>query len=189
MPARHVPMSTEGTQAQEADVLKTGSRIAALAVAAAVVAAPATAVAAKGGQGKAKSCAKTATRGYQLTGTLVSWTVDDPSTLEAEGSVTLAVTSANRHARNSGELVDQDAERKGVQVVGATYTVPAGDAYVLELGDDGAAVPSEGDRVKVKGRIALTKKRCAADGTSTADRYATPDVTRVTISDRELETT
>jgi hypothetical protein len=147
-------------------VLKTVSRIVALAAVAALVAAPAGALAAKGGQGKAKSCAKTLTRGYQVTGTLVSW---------AEDSVTLTVTSANRHARNSGELAD------------ATYTVPLGDD-VLKLGNDGAAVPSVGDRVKVKGRIALTKKRCAAEGTSLEDRYAAPEVTRVTISDREPET-
>jgi hypothetical protein len=168
-------------------LLKTVSRIAALVVAAALVAAPATAVAAKGGQGKAKSCAKTATRGYQLTGTLVM--PADPTTLDASTSVTLLVTSANRHARNSGELADMDADREGVQVVGATYTVPVGDAYDLKLGDDGAAIPSEGDRVKVKGRIALTKKRCAVEGASTDARYAAPDVTRVTISDREPETT
>jgi hypothetical protein len=132
----------------------------------ALVAAPAAALAAKGGQGKAKSCAKTLTRGYQVTGTLVSWTED---------SVTLTVTSANRHARNSGELA------------GETYTVPTGD--VLKLGNEGAAVPSVGDRVKVKGRIALTKKRCAAEETSLEDRYAAPHVGRVTISDREPETT
>jgi hypothetical protein len=160
-------------------VLKTISRIAALAVAAALVAAPATTLAAKGGQGKAKSCAKTGTRGYQVTGTLVNMTADE---------VTLTVTSANRHARNSGELQDQDTNRKGVQVVGATYTVAAGDAYEVKLGDDGAAIPTEGDRVKVKGRIALTKKRCAVDGTSTDDRYATPDISLVTVSDREPET-
>jgi hypothetical protein len=121
---------------------------------------------------------------------LTSWAVDDAATTAvSEATVTLVVTAANRHARNSGELEDQNADRKGVQVVGAIYTVPAGDAYLLKLGDDGAAVPSEGDRVKVKGRLALTKKRCAAEGTSTADRYDTPDVTRVAISDREPETT
>ena len=51
--------------------------------------------------------------------------------------------------------------------------------------------PSEGDRVKVSGRIAVAKKRCAAEGTTTEDRYATPDVRRVTISDRDedVETT
>jgi hypothetical protein len=151
-------------------VLKTVSRIAALAVAAALVVAPASALAAKGGQGKAqgkaKSCAKTLTRGYQVTGTLVSWTED---------TVTLTVTSANRHARNSGELA------------GETYTVSTAD--VLKLGNDGAAVPSVGDRVKVKGRIALTKKRCADEAASLEDRYEAPDVTRVTISDRDPETT
>ena len=175
-------------------MLKTTGRIAALALAAALVAVPANAIAAKGGQGKGqgktKSCSKTGTRGFQVTGTLVSWVLDDPATTDvSEATVTLVVTAANRHARNSGELEDQNADRKGVQVVGATYAVPAGDAYVLKLGDDGAAVPSEGDRVKVKGRVALTKKRCAAEGTSTADRYDVPDVTRVTISDREPETT
>jgi len=159
--------------------LKTVSRIVALAAVAALVAAPAGALAAKGGQGKAKSCAKTLTRGYQVTGTLVSWTED---------SVTLTVTSANRHARSTGELADQDAVRKGVQVVGETYAVPV-NADLLKLGDDGAAVPSVGDRVKVKGRVALTKKRCAAENTSLEERYAAPDVTRVTISDREPETT
>jgi hypothetical protein len=170
----------EQYRVREAHVLKTVGKMAVLAMAAALVAAPASAFAAKGGQGKAKSCEKTLTRGYQLAGTLVSWTED---------SVTLTVTSANRHARNSGELEDQDADRKGVQVVGATYTVPAGDAFDLKLGDDGAAVPSVGDRVKVKGRVALTRKRCAPEGTSLEDRYAAPDVSRVTISDRVPETT
>ena len=169
--------------------MKTARTIAALALAAALVAVPSTSLAAKGGQGKAKNCAKTATRGFQVTGTLVSATADDPATTDtSEATVTLTVTAANSHARNSGELADQNADRKGVQVVGATYTVPAGDAYVLKLGDDGAAVPTAGDRVKVKGRVALTKKRCAPDGTTTADRYAAPDVTRVAISDREPET-
>jgi len=87
------------------------------------------------------------------------------------------VTAANKHARESGELGDQ----------GSTYTVPATDAFELKLGDDGTLVPAAGDRVKVKGRVAVTKKRCAAEGTSTADRYATPDVTRVTISHSEVE--
>jgi hypothetical protein len=178
-------------------MLKAARTIAALAVATALVAVPATALAAKGGkgkshaksQGKTKSCAKTLTRGFQLTGTLVSMTADDTNTTDvSEATVTLTVTAANRHARNSGELEDQDADRKGVQVVGATYTVPAGDAYVLRLGDDGALVPAAGDRVKVKGRVALTKKRCAADDTATADRYAAPDVTRVSISHPEPET-
>lgn len=169
--------------------------IVALALAAALFAVPATAGAAEGGQGKSKgqgkvkSCAKAHSVGFQLTGTLVSYTADDATTPDAsEGSVTLTVTSANSHARKSGELEDQDTARKGVQVKGATYTVPAGDAYELMLGDDGTVVPAAGDRVKVKGRLAVTKKHCGATGASVADRYATPDVTRVKISKPEVET-
>jgi hypothetical protein len=172
--------------------LKTARTIAALALAAALVAVPSSALAAKGGhgKGKAKSCAKALTRGFQLTGTLVSMTADDATTTDAsEATLTLTVTAANSHARNSGELEDQNADRKGMQVVGATYTVPAGDAFALRLGDDGALVPAAGDRVKVKGRIAVTKKRCAEQAATAADRYATPDVTRVTVSHPETETT
>jgi hypothetical protein len=171
-------------------MLKTIRTIATLAVAGALLALPATALAAKGGQGKAQNCAKTSTRGYQVGGTLVSATADDPATpLDNEATVTLTVTSANRHARNSGEIADQDATRKGVQVKGATYTVPTTDVFTLTLnGYDEPDTPSVGDKVKVNGRIALTKKRCAPDGTSTADRYATPpDVRRVTISDRDAD--
>jgi hypothetical protein len=170
--------------------MKNARNILALALAAALFAVPATALGAKGGQGKskkggqhakgqgkAKNCAKTHKVGFQVGGTLVSVTVDDAATTDvSEGSVTLTVTSANSHARKSGV------------VVGETYTVPAGDAYELKLGDDGTAVPAEGDRVKVKGRVAVTKKRCAAEGATVADRYDTPDVTRVKISKPEVET-
>jgi hypothetical protein len=168
-------------------MLKTVRTIATLAVAVALLAVPATALAVPGGQGKAKSCEKTQKVGYQVSGTLVSMTADDPATTDVfEGTVTLTVTAANSHARKSGEIADQDAAKKGVQVKGATYTVPATDAFVLKLnGYEDPDTPSVGDRVKVGGRIALTKKRCAPEGTSTADRYATPDVRRVTISDRD----
>ena len=181
--------------------MKTAKNILALALAAALFAVPATALAAKGGQGKskgkaksgqgkAKSCAKTHSRGFQVGGTLVSFTADDVATTDAsEATVTLTVTSANKHARESGELADMDAVKKGVQAKGTTYTVPAGDAFELKLGDDGAADPAAGDRVKVKGRVAVTKKGCAAEGTTVADRYATPDVTRVKISKPEVEPT
>ena len=173
------------------------NRILALALAAALFAVPATAVGAKGGQGKSKGkaksgqgkgCAKAHSRGFQVGGTLVSFTADDAATTDAsEATVTLTVTSANKHARESGELADMDAVKKGVQAKGATYTVAAGDAFELKLGDDGTVVPAPGDRVKVKGRITVAKKRCAAEGTSAADRYATPDVTRVKISKPEVE--
>jgi hypothetical protein len=174
-------------------MLKTVRKIATVAVAGALLAVPATALAAPGGQGKAKgkakSCQKAPKVGYQVSGTLVSVTEDDPATTDTfEGTVTLTVTGANSHARKSGELADQDPAAEGVQVAGATYTVPATDAFVLKLnGFEGADTPSPGDKVKVGGRIAVTKKRCALEATSTADRYAAPDVRRVTISDRDAD--
>jgi hypothetical protein len=179
--------------------VKTAGKISALIGAVALLAFPATGLAKKGEHGKhgkhakqskAKSCAKLHTVGYQVGGTLISMTADDPATTDtSEATVTLTVTSANKHARESGELADMDTAKKGVQAKGGTYTVPAGDAFELKLGDEGTAVPAAGDRVKVKGRIAVTKKRCAAEGTTMADRYATPDVTRVKISKPEVEPT
>jgi hypothetical protein len=183
-------------------IMKTAGKVLALAGAIALVAFPATGIAkkgehgkrgaqtehAKGGKGKAKSCAKLHSRGFQVGGTLVSMTEDDAATTDAsEATVTLLVTSANKHARESGELADQDAAREGVQVKGATYTVPAGDVFELRLGDYGAGAPAPGDSVKVKGRVAVTKKRCAAEDTSAADRYATPDVTRVSVKPAKVE--
>ena len=181
-------------------MLKTAGKIAALAGAIALVAFPATGLAKKGEHGKrgahsehakggkGKGCAKVHSRGFQIGGTLVSMTADDPVTPDSEATVTLTVTSANKHARESGELADQDAERKGVQAKGTTYTVPVGDAYELKLSEAyGAAAPAAGDSVKVKGRVAVTKKRCAAEGTSIADRYDTPDVTRVSVKPAEVQ--
>jgi hypothetical protein len=172
-------------------MLKTLRIATTLALAAALLAVPATAPAAPGGQGKGKgktkSCEKSRSLSYQLAGTLVSVPEDDATTTDTfEGTVTLLVTSANRHVRNSGEILDQDADRKGTQVAGATYTVPATDVFELKLnGYVDPDTPSAGDRVKVSGRIAVTKKRCAPEGTTTEDRYGTLDVRRVTISDRD----
>ena len=155
--------------------------IASLTAAGALLALPATGLAAKGAKtpskGKAKSCATAPKVGYQVGGTLVS---------AGSGTVTLQVTSANVHARRSGEIADQDLAKKGLQVKGATLTIAAPDTFTLKLsGFEGADLPSAGDRVKVSGRIAVTKKSCAPAGTTTADRYAAPDVKTVTISDRD----
>jgi len=167
--------------------------IATLTAAGALLALPATGLAAKAGpsaaaKGKAKSCATAKKLSYRVSGTLESITLDDASTPADEGSVTLKVTSSNEHARRSGEIADQNAARKGVQVKGATITVSATDAFTLKLnGFEGTDTPSVGDRVRVSGRIAVTKKHCAATGTSTADRYAEPNVKTVTISDRDAD--
>lgn len=167
--------------------------IATLTAAGSLLALPATGLAQKGGQGgaakgTAKSCATAKKLSYRIGGTLESVTLDDAATPGNEGAITLKVTSANVHARRSGEIADQSTTKKGVQVKGATVTVAATDAFTLKLnGFEGTDTPSVGDRVRVSGRIAVTKKRCAAAGTSTADRYAEPDVKTVTISDRDAD--
>ena len=160
----------------------------AIAAAGALLAAPAAGLASHrgtphgqggGSQNSPRGCATTPKLAYQVSGDLVS---------AGAGTVTLRVTSANSHARKSGEIEDQNATRRGVQVAGAMYTVPASDPFVVSLrGYEGTDTPSPGDRVRVSGKIELTKKRCAPAGTSTADRYATPDVKRVTFFDRDAD--
>ena len=168
-----------------------------LVAAGALLAVPATGLAAKPdhakGKGKSgthgKSCTKMHKVGFVVRGTLVSVAADDPSTPASEATVTVKVTSANAHARKSGDIADQDAAKKGVQVAGAEFTVAAGDAFRLKLNDYApGTLPAVGHRVKVQGKIAVTKKHCAPAGTSTADRYGDIDVRRVTISPAETET-
>jgi hypothetical protein len=166
---------------------RTTRTVLSLVAAVALFALPATGVADPGkGKGPAKRCAKTPKVGYSVKGTLVSLTADNPATPASEASVTITVTKANSHARKSGEIADQDAVKPGVQVKGATYTVAAGDAYKLKLkGYSGADTPSAGDAVHITGKIPRTKRKCAADGTSTADLYGTPNVRKVTVADRD----
>ena len=134
----------------------------------------------------AAACAKAHTVGFSAAGTLVSATADDPATPASEATVTILLTSANSNARRSGDIADQDAVKKGVQVKGATFVVPAGDAFTLRLrGYEGTDTPSVGDFVKVNGRIARTSKKCAPANTSIADRFGAIDVKKVTIHDRD----
>ena len=145
----------------------------------------------KSQQAKANQCATAAkVKGlpFIVNGTLVSATADDAATAASEATVTIKVTSANRHATLSGEIADQNATKKGVQVKGATYTVAAGDAFAMKLdGYTAPDTPSAGDRVKVRGKMSLTRKSCAPAATSTADRYAAPDIRSVTVSDRDVD--
>lgn len=167
---------------------KTHTTLAALAAAGSLIAVPAIAPAKMRHDASKnhRSCEKAHSVGFAVAGTLVSVTADDPATATSEATVTLTLTAANRHARKSGDIVDQDPAKNGVQPRGFVYTVPAGDAYVLRLrGYQGADTPSPGDRVRVRGRIAVTKPRCAALGASVADRYGAIDVRRVAIGDRD----
>lgn len=166
--------------------------VASLVAAGALLAVPATGMASKphdANKGKrAQSCAKAHHAPFVVAGTLMSVTPDNPATAASEATVTLKLTAANRHARRSGEIADQNAAKRGVQPKGFVYTVAAGDAYKLRLhGFRGADTPSAGDRVFVTGRIAVAKPRCAAPGTSAADRYGAVDVKRVAILDRDAD--
>jgi hypothetical protein len=159
----------------------------------ALLAAPAAALAKSGDHGNshktnkaAAACAKAHSVGFSVLGTLVSATADNPATPASEATVTLTVLAANHNARRSGDIADQDAAKPGIQVRGATFTVPAGDAFKLRLrGYQGTDTPSPGDLVKVNGRIARTKARCAAPGTSAADLFGAIDVRKVTVHDRD----
>ncbi len=158
--------------------------IASLAAAGALLAASAAGQAShKGephGKGKAKSnaksdkrCAKAPKVGFSVKGTLVSFTADDSATPANEATVTLKVTDANGHATRSGDVTE-----------GSDFTLTAADdAFDVKLdGFEGTDTPSVGDQVKVSGKIARKKEKCVAEGTSTADRYGTADVRRVTVS-------
>ena len=120
----------------------------------------------------------TVTRSFVVTGTLVSWNGN---------TVEITVRNANRAARNSGELEDQNPNRKGVQVRGGSYSVSdSSDSFNTYFsGYESGEQPAAGDKVRIRGRIAYTKKRCAPEGTSTADRYATPNVKRVRFIDAD----
>jgi len=128
----------------------------------------------------------TVKKGFVVKGTLVSFTADNPATQADEESVTLTVTKANRHARVSGELADQDPAKPGVQVKGSTFSADGADPNgfkVKLVGYESGETPASGDKVKLVGKISVTKAKCAPAGTSTADRYGDVNVRKVKIKD------
>jgi hypothetical protein len=140
------------------------------------------------GQNKSHSCKKPAKNvGFVVRGTLTTFTADVEGTPANEASVSITVTGANRHARNSGELQDMDPATPGTQVQGGPYTATAStDPFTVKLVDFGAGEsPAAGDAVKIIGKIARTKARCAPDGTSLADRYGDVNVRKVVIHDAD----
>ena len=143
-------------------------------------------------KGKSRSCAKkpTVNKGFVVKGTLVSATADNPATADNEANVVITVTRANRHARVSGELTDQNANTPGVQVAGGSYTVDASnDAFSVRLSDyTGTDTPSAGDAVSIVGKVAVTRKKCASATQDTAaERYGAVNIRRVKIADRDAD--
>ena len=139
----------------------------------------------KGGKGgKGKSCAKkpTVNKGFVVKGTLVSYTADDPATKRNESSVEITVTGANRHARVSGELKDTNPTKPGVQ-----YTVDASgaDPFEVRLSGYETGAPATGDKVRIAGKIAVQRKKCADKDATLAERYGAVNIRRVKIIDAD----
>lgn len=121
---------------------------------------------------KGKRC--TVKRGFVVKGTLASggFTADADAATGEQPSVTINVTGANRHARKAGVTVP------------GTYAVSAAsDAFTLRLVEfesgesPGAADGNAADKVRIVGKVAYTKKRCANSG------YGAVNVRKVQIID------
>ena len=101
--------------------------------------------------------------------------------------MTVTVTEANGHATKSGEIADQDPATDGTQVAGASYTVTGDEFKTVLEGFEGADTPSPGDAVVIIGKVARTKAKCAPEGTAVEDRYATPDIRKVVVTDMDAD--
>lgn len=123
-------------------------------------------------------------KGFVVKGTLVSYTADNPTTtLVDEESVTLTVTKMNRHARRSG-LTDVDNVAAGTQYrINASGT--GADPFTAQLsGYEPNETPGAGDKVRVIGKVAVTKRRCEPNA-SLEDRYDAVNVRKVKIVDAD----
>ena len=116
-------------------------------------------------------------KAYVVKGTLVSFTPDDPSTAGTnEAVVELTVTGANRHARHKGV-------HKGDDVTYTAATDPDGFKVALS-GYATGETPKAGDKVRVKGTVEYTKKKCAP-GKTFDERYGDVNVKRIKIVQNE----
>ena len=130
-----------------------------------------------------KRCKKpTVNKAFVVKGTWVSYTADNPATPANEGTVTITVTKANKHARVSGDLTDANPALAGTQ-----YTVPTTDAggFKVTLSEyEAGESPGANDRVRISGKVAVTKKRCAtAEQDTVAERYGAVNVKKVAFTE------
>lgn len=135
------------------------------------------------GPANAQRCAKpTVNKGFVVKGTLLAFTPDTTGTAADEESVTLTVTRQNRHARRA-ELADAQPGTDGLQYK-VDGTGPNGDPFDVQLsGFEPNEAPGTGDRVKIVGKVAVTKKKCAEPGASLAERYGAVNVRKVRITE------
>ncbi len=101
--------------------------------------------------------------------------------------MTLKVTSADSHARKSGELDDVDPATDGLQYKGGEYTVPADDVdgFTLKLNGyaEGETPTVDVDRVKVNG-VSRGRRSAAWRTRATTGMRTRPTSAGSRISDR-----
>jgi len=102
----------------------------------------------------------------------------------AGSTVDITVTGANRHARRSGEIADQDPTQRSEPISGADYMVDSAGAKLKLSGYKAGEGPEAGDKVRIVGKISLTKKKCAEDGVTADERYGKPNLKKVKIIDQ-----
>jgi len=163
------------------------TRITAVLAAAAVVAVPVAADAHKGGRhhgNHGKHGKHVVNKGFVVTGNLkqngFSPDTADPGN---QAVVEITVKNANKHARRSGELGDQNASKKGVQVRGGTYKLDNDDDFfrVVRSGYEPGEEPGEGDKVRITGKIPYTRDKSL----TVSDRYGEPNIRRVKLVDSD----
>jgi len=163
------------------------TRISMLLAAASLAAVPVAAEAARGGhEGGHRGGKRTVNKSYVVTGKLKQdgFSADDPVTTSVnEAVVEITVKNANRHARRSGELEDQNTSRKGVQVKGGNYALDNDDDLfkVVLSGYEQGEQPAANDKVRIAGKIPYARDKSL----SLADRYGVPNIRRIKLVDSD----
>jgi hypothetical protein len=141
------------------------------------------------GKGKAKSrCV--VNKGFVVRGTLASlatYVADNPATPINEANIPVNVTGANRHARRAGVEVGETYTADGTPTTPAT--VDNDDPFSVQLSGYEVGLtppdgPSVGDRVRIIGKVAVTKRKCEPNA-SLAERYDAVNVRKVKIVDAD----
>lgn len=117
---------------------------------------------------KSKKCKKPTTKkAFVVKGKLAQ-----PLTVNTSEVNSITVTGANRHARNSGV------------VKGDSYMV--NDAFDLKLsGFEALETPGLDDKVRIRGKIEVTKKKCATPEATLVGRYGETDFKKVRVIDKD----